>query len=47
MKCTICNFDLLNEIISKKMVMVHKTHLFLCCYVSIIKIYIFVSLYYY
>ncbi|KAL5240096.1 hypothetical protein ACI65C_007506 [Semiaphis heraclei] len=31
-KCTICNDDLLPEIISKKMIMVHQSHLFLCCY---------------
>ncbi|XP_027843742.2 transcriptional regulator ATRX homolog isoform X2 [Aphis gossypii] len=31
-KCTICNNDLLHEIISKKMIMVHQSHLFLCCY---------------
>ncbi|KAL4113339.1 hypothetical protein QTP88_016979 [Uroleucon formosanum] len=31
-KCTICNDDLLHEIISKKMIMVHQSHLFLCCY---------------
>jgi len=35
-KCTICNDDLLHEIISKKMIMVHQNHLFLCCYVSFI-----------
>lgn len=35
-KCTICNDDLLPEIISKKMIMVHQSHLFLCCYVSFI-----------
>ncbi|XP_060869537.1 transcriptional regulator ATRX homolog [Metopolophium dirhodum] len=31
-KCTICNDDLLHEIISKKMIMVNRSHLFLCCY---------------
>ncbi|XP_025200654.1 transcriptional regulator ATRX homolog isoform X2 [Melanaphis sacchari] len=31
-ECTICNDDLLHEIISKKMIMVHQSHLFLCCY---------------
>ncbi|XP_060854287.1 transcriptional regulator ATRX homolog isoform X2 [Rhopalosiphum padi] len=30
-ECTICNDDLLNEIILKKIIMVHQTHLFLCC----------------
>jgi len=36
-ECTICNDDLLNEIILKKIIMVHQTHLFLCCQVSSIK----------
>ncbi|XP_050055172.1 transcriptional regulator ATRX homolog isoform X3 [Aphis gossypii] len=30
-KCTICYNDLLNEIILKKIIMVHQSHLFLCC----------------
>lgn len=33
-ECTICKNDLMNEIVSKKMIMVHRIHLVLCCYVS-------------
>ncbi|XP_050422621.1 transcriptional regulator ATRX homolog isoform X4 [Adelges cooleyi] len=31
-ECTICNNNIMKEIVVKKMIMVHKIHLFLCCY---------------